>query len=253
MIRVTLLPEPHNAPPLLVVRHVPWEGPHRILDSFADTEVVLTDLLDDEAAVLPPPQSVRGAIFMGGPMSVNDVETLPGLGLELSWLKEALALDVPVLGICLGAQLIAKAAGSSITPAARPEIGVRPVQILDSEDPLAAALAPSVPALHWHGEEFDLPAGAVHLARSEQTDVQAFRLGSSAWGLLFHLEVDAELLETWLDEPVMAADAQGALGDGYAVKLRGDLARLDLQRARRVFDTFAQVCSQRARQRALAV
>ncbi|HSY15475.1 MAG TPA: hypothetical protein VK816_05780, partial [Jatrophihabitantaceae bacterium] len=143
-------------------------------------------------------------------------------------------------------QLIAKAAGSTIAPAARPEIGVSPVRVLDSADPLAAALAPGVPALHWHGEEFDLPHGAVALACSDQTEVQAFRLGTSSWGLLFHLEVDAELLEAWLAEPIMAADARRALGQDFATHLRRGVTQLDPRRARQVFDAFAGLCSARA-------
>jgi GMP synthase (glutamine-hydrolysing) len=234
--------------PLLIVRHVPWEGPHHILDSFAGTAVTMQDLLDDQSAVLPPPESVRGAVLMGGPMSANDVAGFPGLQQELDWISEAIDRQVPLLGICLGAQLIARAAGSTITRAARPEIGVAPIQILTGDDPLAAALAPSTPALHWHSEEFTLPSDAVHLARSGQTDIQAFRLGRSAWGLLFHLEVDAALLNAWLAEPVMMAEASAALGTDYAARLRRDVTKLDRRRARHVFDTFAAQCATQARQ-----
>ncbi|MGD0375471.1 MAG: type 1 glutamine amidotransferase [Streptosporangiaceae bacterium] len=245
---VTSQTERDNSRPLLIVRHVPWEGPHHIVDSFAGTTVTMLDLLDDQSAVLPPPESVRGAVLMGGPMSATDVAGFPGLQQELVWISEAIDRQVPLLGICLGAQLIAKAAGSIITRAPRSEIGVAPIQILTSDDPLTAALAPSTPALHWHSEEFTLPSDAVHLAKSEQTDIQAFRLGRSAWGLLFHLEVDAALLNAWLAEPVMMAEASAALGTDYAAQLRRDVTKLDLRRARRVFDAFAAHCATQARQ-----
>jgi GMP synthase (glutamine-hydrolysing) len=248
MISGTSLTDRGSSGPLLVVRHVPWEGPHRILDSFDGTAVAMQDLLDDQSAVLPPPESVRGAVFMGGPMSATDVAAFPRLQEELDWISEAIDRQVPLLGICLGAQLIARAAGSIITPAPRPEIGVAPIQILTSDDPLAAALAPSTQALHWHSEEFNLPSDAVHLSKSQQTDIQAFRLGGSAWGLLFHLEVDAALLSAWLAEPVMMAEASAALGTDYAAQLRRDVSKLDQRRAQNVFDTFAARCAVQARQ-----
>jgi GMP synthase (glutamine-hydrolysing) len=217
-----------------------------ILDSFQDIPVLTLDPLDDPTAVLPPPGSVRGAVFMGGPMSANDAEHNPALQRELDWLADALTRQVPLLGICLGAQLIAKAAGSTINRATRPEIGVSPVHVLAGDDPLAAALGPTVPALHWHGEELTLPPGATHLARSDHTDVQAFRLGTTAWGLQFHLEADHELVETWLADPGMAAEAKTALGPDYAERLRRDLNQLDRHRARQAFDVFAARCTAHA-------
>src|SRR6266545_7926776 len=109
MICTTSLTDRDSSGPLLVVRHVPWEGPHRILDSFAGNTVAMQDLLDDQS-VLPPPESVRGAVLMGGPMSATDVAGFPRLQQELDWISEAIDRQVPLLGICLGAQLIARAA-----------------------------------------------------------------------------------------------------------------------------------------------
>ncbi|HEX3782087.1 MAG TPA: type 1 glutamine amidotransferase [Pseudonocardiaceae bacterium] len=243
---MTALPEPGRWP-LLVVRHVRWEGPQRILDSFPDTPVDILDLLDDDTATLPRPDAVRGAVFMGGPMSANDAESLPRLRLELDWLTEALALGVPLLGICLGSQLIAKAAGSTISRAPETELGVAEVQILAEDDPLAGALAPSTPALHWHGERLSLPDGAVHLARSAKTEVQAFRLAANAWGLLFHPEADEELLANWLAEPTMAEEARTVLGPDYARQLSGGVALVDRVRSRRAFDAFAEHCARQAK------
>jgi GMP synthase (glutamine-hydrolysing) len=232
--------------PLLVVQHVPWEGPHLILDSFPDADVVVRHTLDEDRGIeLPDPTTIRGAIFMGGPMSVNDAGALPPIADEIAWLQTALSLEVPVLGICLGAQLLAKAAGAAITQAPHPEIGVYPVTITDPHDPLIGHLAPLTHAMHWHGEQFDLPAGAVAVAHSAQTDVQMFRLGNCAWGMLFHLEVDDDLLEVWLAEPSMTAEAQRALGDEYREDLRSGVAAMRPQQARSVFDQFAEQCDQR--------
>jgi GMP synthase (glutamine-hydrolysing) len=238
--------EARRSCPLLVVQHVPWEGPHVILDSFCGVPVVVHNILDEPSrTALPDPTTVRGAIFMGGPMSVNDADTLLPLAEEIAWLQRAVALGVPILGICLGAQLLAKAAGATIAAAPRPEIGVAPVEITNPDDPLLTHLSPWAHAMHWHGEQFSLPEDAVKLARSDQTEVQAFRLGDNAWGLLFHLEVDDELLDIWLAEPTMAVQAERALGTDYREQLRAGLPALDHNQAHAVFDEFAKYCAPR--------
>jgi GMP synthase (glutamine-hydrolysing) len=231
--------------PLLVIQHVSWEGPHIILDSFLDIAVHVRHPLDEpEGSKLPDPLTIRGAVVMGGPMSVNDTDTLPALAEEVAWLKQALSVELPILGICLGAQLLANAAGATIT-AGVPEIGVAPVTITEPHDPLLGPLFPHTHAMHWHGEVFSLPPAAVPLAYSAHTETQAFRIGSSAWGMLFHLEVDDELLNVWLDEPAMAAEAGAAMGPDYQQRLRDGLPHLrPSPGARAVFEAFAMCCTQ---------
>jgi GMP synthase (glutamine-hydrolysing) len=224
--------------PLLVVRHVPWEGPHRILDAFAGVPVGLVDALESDRP-LPAPEAVRGAVFMGGPMSVNDAARHPQLAEEIEWLRGAVAAELPLLGVCLGSQLLARALGADVAPGPAQEIGFAPIEVLDAGDPLIAPLAPSAEVLHWHGEAFELPAGATALARSAATAVQAFRAGPHAWGLLFHAEGDAALVERWLAEPSMAAEAREALGDDYAARLRAGAARVDPSLGDQVFAAFA--------------
>jgi len=204
--------------PVLVVRHVAWEGPHRILDAFAGRPTLVVDALAP-GAELPPAGSVAGAVVMGGPMSAGDTDRHPPLAAEIAWLEQALAHDVPVLGVCLGSQLIARALGAEVRPGPVKELGWGPVEILDGTDPLLGALAPRRTVLHWHGEVFDAPPGATALARSERTACQAFRAGS-AWGVLFHAEADRRLVDLWLDEPAMAAEAQEVLGPDAADRLR---------------------------------
>jgi GMP synthase (glutamine-hydrolysing) len=227
--------------PLLVVRHVPWEGPYRILDAFPDVQVRMVDVLA-AGTPLPAPADVRGAVFMGGPMSVNDVAIHPRLAEEVAWLAEAIARDLPVLGVCLGAQLIARALGAPVVPAAEKELGFAPVEIVEPSDPLVAPLAPRSTVLHWHGEVFELPPGARLLARTAATDVQAFRT-RNAWALLFHPEANAELVETWLAEPVMAGDAAKVLGQGFADVLRDGVRRLTAAPGDALFAAFAERCS----------
>ena len=236
-------PDNEHGQPLLVVRHVPWEGPHVILDAFPGVPVIECSPLEDPSGTtLPDPATVRGAIFMGGPMSVNDADTLPGLADEVTWLRHAIEADTPILGVCLGAQLLAVAGGATVTRAASPEVGILPVEVTDPDDPLLVHLAPGGHVMHWHGEQFNLPSNAVKLAQSAKTDVQAFRLGRSAWGMLFHLEVDDHLLDAWLAEPAMAVEARAALGFDYARLLRNGIGLLEPAKARKVFDEFAQFC-----------
>ncbi|HEY7256939.1 MAG TPA: type 1 glutamine amidotransferase [Solirubrobacterales bacterium] len=206
---------------LLVVEHVPWEGPHRILDAFAGVAVRTARPLDGD--VLPDPAEVAGAVLMGGPMGVGDTDEHPGLAAEREWLAVAIESGLPILGVCLGAQLIAAALGAEVGPGRAPEIGFAAVRIRDPGDPVVGGLAPDTAVLHWHGEVFDLPDGAELLAWSAQTPVQAFRAGD-AWGVLFHAEADAALVESWLGVAEMATEARAALGPDAASILRRQAA-----------------------------
>jgi GMP synthase (glutamine-hydrolysing) len=214
-------------PILLAIQHVPWEGPHRILDACGGLDVHTVKPLTGQA--LPDHDRVAGVVVMGGPMNVDEVDVHPELANEREWLAEALRLEMPVLGICLGAQLLARALGAEVRPGKGPELGYAPVEVLNPDDPILGALAPSTTVLHWHGDVFDLPEGTEHLARSEHTPVQAFRHGN-ARGVLFHPESDFALLEAWLAVPEMVHEACVALGDDGAAALpaQAEAAEADL-------------------------
>jgi GMP synthase (glutamine-hydrolysing) len=197
-------------PILLAIQHVPWEGPHRILDACGALDVHTVKPLAGQS--LPDHDRVAGAVVMGGPMNVDEIDVHPELASEREWLAEASRRNMPVLGVCLGAQLLARALGAEVQAGEGPELGYAPVEILQPDDPILGALAPSTTVLHWHGDVFDLPEGAKHLARSERTEVQAFRHGN-AWGVLFHPESDFALLEAWLAVPEMVREARAARGD----------------------------------------
>jgi len=173
----------------LVLQHVAIEGPGRIAASLGPARIVRIDLGEPVPTTL---DDVSRVLVMGGPMGVYEQDRYPHLGDELRLLERAVAADLPVLGVCLGSQLVAAALGATVRPSGRQEIGYRPVTLTDdaAADPLFTGLPHAFTALHWHGDVFDLPPGAVHLASSAMTEVQAFRRGN-AWGLLFHLEADA--------------------------------------------------------------
>jgi GMP synthase (glutamine-hydrolysing) len=206
-----------DRPTLLVIQHVSWETPHRILDACDGLEVKTLEPLSGDP--LPPHPEVAGVVVMGGPMNVDEVERHPALATERQWLADAVRLEIPILGICLGAQLLARALGAEVRAGGRPEIGFAPVKIHDPADPVVGALAPETTVLHWHGDVFDLPVGAVSLASSAQTEVQAFRRGN-AWGVLFHPEADATSIDVWLNEPTMVEEAESAMGSNALGELR---------------------------------
>ena len=188
-----------------VFQHVSFEGPGSIADwCFANGHVLSITPLYAAGVVFPEPDAVDLLVIMGGPMSVYDDALYPSLAGEKAFISTFLRTSKPVLGICLGAQLIALCSGVPVGRAAHPEIGWYPV----SPTPAAAAfpwlysLLESRPMLfHWHGDRFGIPPGAVNLASTEANDNQAFVLNDGlVVGLQFHPEMTPELLEQMVAE-----------------------------------------------------
>ena len=151
---------------------------------------------------LPRPLDDYGAVLVfGGAMHADQDDHHPWLRQENLFLQRLLDLHLPVLGVCLGAQLIAKAAHASVYPASEPEIGWHPLELTAAaaDDPLFAGLPRTFEAFQWHYYAHDVPAGACELARS-RVCTQAFRLGERAWGLQFHPEVTLAQIEGWLED-----------------------------------------------------
>lgn len=170
-----------------VLQHVPFEGLGSIEPwlTARHARVTWTRFFEDPS--LPEAADIDLLIALGGPMSVNDEDLLPWLRAEKRFIARAIALGRPVLGICLGAQLIASALGARVYPGPHKEIGWHPVRGTSAE-PGSFAFPAEFLAFHWHGETFDLPPGAVCLARSRACRHQAFRFGRNVLGLQFHLE-----------------------------------------------------------------
>jgi GMP synthase (glutamine-hydrolysing) len=146
----------------------------------------------------------RGLIVLGGPMNVEERQQRPHLTTELKAIERALRQDKPVLGICLGAQLLAHVLGAPVNRHEQHEIGWYDLATTDAgrRDPVLGVLGEGAPVFQWHGRSYALPAGAEHLARTDTCEQQAFRWGVNAYGFQFHLEADAELIERWLSLPV---------------------------------------------------
>jgi len=178
---------------ILVLQHVPFEGPAAIETWFtARGHRVAIDRrwLGEE---LPDISAIDVLVVMGGPMSANDADRYPWLEPEVSAIRAAIDTGVPVLGICLGAQLIARALGAPVRRAAEKEIGWWPVEFdARGAAPEWSGFATSLPAratvMHWHGETFDLPADATRIAGSPLCENQGFLFGSNVVALQFHLE-----------------------------------------------------------------
>jgi GMP synthase-like glutamine amidotransferase len=229
--------------PVLVVQHAEIEGPAALADVLRDAGCDIAVVRADVGEKIPGELSEFAAlIVMGGPMSAASDDSFPTRRAELSLLRTALAGSIPTLGVCLGAQLLAAAARADVYLGAEPEIGWHPVTLTAAAetDPLLSGIDGSVNVLHWHGETFDLPDGAVHLAESKSYANQAFRLGSSAWGLQFHVEVDAAAVERFV--VAFPEDAEHSPGSADAIRATAADAVDALRDVQRVITTrFAQL------------
>ena len=201
-------------PEILILQHADWELPGAYGDMLAERKLTARVVRPDRGESLPDVRDVAAVIAMGGPMSVNDDATLPWLTAEKQFVDAAVAADVPYFGTCLGAQLLAAALGAPVYPGPEPEYGMHSVTLTSQagQDPAFAGLSGAVEVFQWHGETFDLPAGAILLAGSRDYPHQAFRAGRLAYGLQFHLEVTPELLATWLAVPQCREEARHHLG-----------------------------------------
>ncbi|HQI74103.1 MAG TPA: type 1 glutamine amidotransferase [Smithella sp.] len=174
------------------LQHVPFEGLGSIESWLQKSgyEITSTKLFDGPE--FPDLRKIDFLVVMGGPMSVNDEGKLPWLVAEKQFIWDTIAKNKPVLGICLGAQLIANVLGARVYPNKEKEIGWFPIHGIATNDKTIFEMPASLKVFQWHGETFDLPAGAVRLAKSDVCENQAFQIGTSVIGLQFHLETTPE-------------------------------------------------------------
>jgi GMP synthase (glutamine-hydrolysing) len=193
---------------VIVVQHEPGEGAGTLLPHLGEVQLVRIWAGDPVPRTLG---SARGLVVLGGGMGAYEQDRLPHLRDEIALLQAAVAAEKPVLGICLGSQLLAASLG---------------VKLAAADDALFAEAPRDFVAFHWHGDAFTLPPGATPLASSTMTPLQAFRFGARAWGVMFHLETDADVLGAMV--------ATGGLeGDGEVIL---SAAPRELPRLRAVAD-----------------
>ncbi|GBD92784.1 glutamine amidotransferase [bacterium BMS3Abin05] len=190
--------------PILVVRHCLEENLGSWQDVFVQEKIPFTyrDIYRGES--LPERlQAYSGVILLGGFMGVYEEDRYAFLKDELVWVEKVLKAQKPLLGICLGSQVIARVLGAGVYRGyTGPEIGWKPVSLTEAgrSDPVLKALPEKFVPVHWHGDTFDLPSGAALLASSERYIHQAFRYGRSTYGIQFHVEANESLIHFWLKE-----------------------------------------------------
>ena len=192
---------------MAVLQHVPFEGPAAIADWAVAREIDIAVRHLCRGDPLPELAEFDMLTVMGGPMSANDEAVLPWLAPETALVGDAIASEKIVLGVCLGAQIIAKALGARVYKGTQKEIGWFPVRV-EAAHALFDGLPAECMAFHWHGETFDLPAKAERIASTQVTPNQAFAVGKTVLGLQFHMEATKESVNALIEH---AADE---IGDG---------------------------------------
>lgn len=183
----------------LAIRHVAFEDLGLLAPLLAERGLSVcyaeagVDAID--AALLMKPELV---VILGGPIGVYENDLYPFLDAELVAIRARLDSGKPTLGICLGAQLMAKALGAGVAPGPQKEIGWAPLTLTAEGRASVLAAFATTPVLHWHGDNFELPVGAVRLASTPACPNQAFAIGDKQLGLQFHIEVDPARIEQWL-------------------------------------------------------
>jgi GMP synthase (glutamine-hydrolysing) len=190
---------------MLVLQHIGCEPAGAYADELLSRGLQLRGVRLDEGEDLPDWRPYGGILAMGGPMGAYHDTVYPWLGAEKRLIAEAVTAGKPFWGVCLGAQLLAASLGAKVASGPLPEVGMLPVELTDhaARDRVFSAAPSSFPALHWHGDTYELPEGAVQLARSEQYEQQAF-VFANAYALQFHLEVDSTLVAEWGHVPAYA-------------------------------------------------
>ncbi len=202
---------------VLALQHV-WDNPPGYLGEILHEHGIACDVIEVENEAPPDPTTYQAVVVMGGPQHVYLDEQQPYMEREIATLRQAIEAEIPTLGICLGGQLLARALGGEVYRHASTELGFFQIPLTEAghQDPLFAGLPGHQLAFHWHEDVFDLPAGAILLASNQNAPNQAFRFGPHAYGLQFHIELNAELVKTWLHFPAFARDIVQILGSENA-------------------------------------
>ena len=218
--------------PVAIFRHISIEGAGYFADFLARQQIDSVLIKVDENAPIPAnPHEYSGLVFMGGNMSVND--DLPWIPQSLNLIRAAIAADIPVLGHCLGGQLISKALGAAVSRNAITELGWGSVTTTDND--VARAWFDGLQqfnSFHWHGETFALPAGATHILKNTYCDNQAYALGKHL-ALQCHVEMTADMVKTWcthgIDE-INAASNSPAVQTAAAMQINLEQQITELNR-----------------------
>jgi GMP synthase (glutamine-hydrolysing) len=227
---------------ILVLQHHPAENLGAIADALEDAALAwqYVRVFDGH----PIPQDIKGAgglIVMGGPQTVYQPDRYPQVREEMRLIESALKENKPFLGICLGSQLLAATLGATVRRGESREIGWYPVRLADAarDDRLLGGLPAEFIAAHWHSDVFELPSGAVAMASSEKTPIQAYRYGDKAYGFLFHAEMTFEILEALIGEFAEGLKRVGIDGEAILSQAQSHLPKLS-EIATMIFSRWAR-------------
>ncbi len=187
---------------ILIVKHKSDEGPGLLGRFFSDAGWELCTVELDRGEKLPDSLRDFSCIFvLGGPMNVYEEDVYPFLKDEENFIRKVIIEEIPLLGICLGAQMIAKTCGASITKAPEREIGWYQVKLTDEgqKDMLFRGLSKNFPVFQWHEDTFEIPLSGTLVAQSRKCRNQAFRVGNNVYGLQFHIEVTEDMIKSWME------------------------------------------------------
>lgn len=213
---------------MLVFQHVPHEILGTLDPQLRDAGFRIRYVnFGRQGDAAPDISRYHGLVVLGGPMNCDEVARYPHLGTETEAIREAIERGMPVLGICLGAQLIARALGARVMKNPEKEIGWYEVTPTPEgrRDPLFSHFNGVEQIFQWHGDTFEIPQGAVHLATSKSCAHQAFRYRDNVYALQFHLEVDEPLISRWLHTPVMAREIECLGPDFNPQRIMSDTGR----------------------------
>lgn len=224
---------------VLVLQHIACEPPGVYEDVLHERGATLRRVEVDAGDELPGWREFDAIVAMGGPMSVNDDAELPWLRDEKELVAAAVCAGMPFWGVCLGVQLLAASLGARVYAGAEPEVGVLPVELTEegAGDPVFSALPQTLPTLQWHGDTFDLPAGAVRLAGSPAYPNQAFRF-ANAYGVQFHLEVSGTMAREWMDVPAYASALERTIGGETLLRAVDERVDEMLEHGRTLFERW---------------
>ena len=210
-----------------IIQHVAFEGPGAIAEWARERGHSISVTEQFRRGQLPPVDDFDFLVIMGGPMTANDEAKFDWLAGEKQLIAEALREEKAILGVCLGAQLLAQALGARVYSNREKEIGWFPVRLTLAAErsKLFSGLPARMTVLHWHGETFDLPQGAVHLAETNLCRNQAFELDGRALGLQFHLEVQPQGLERLIENSVADLAPAPAVQTAAEIRVMAHLAQ----------------------------
>lgn len=237
---------------IIVFQHVPYEplGTMNPLFKRQGMRIKYVNFGRDPHSV-PSICGYDGIVILGGPMNVDQIDAFPNLALEVQLIQQAIDLDIPILGICLGAQLIAKALGAKVSKNSCKEIGWYDVSVSSEgrEDALLNFFDGTEKIFQWHGDTFELPADATLLATGDSCANQAYRYKNNVYGFQFHLEVDKGLIERWLSVPAHIEELAALKGDidpHEIVKQTPEYLVRSEQLSEQVFGAFSDLIGHKA-------